>query len=190
MRTYKVQSGDTFGNIARKTGISILDLKKLNPQIKDINCIVAGQSISLPNTEISSQSKPDEIQYFNITEKNLCAIIPKFTLEKANQFVGVLNLAMKEFSINTPIRQSMFLSQIAHETGGFRWLCELGKDEYFKKYENRKDLGNTIVGDGAKFKGRGFIQITGRDNYSKAGIALNLDLVNSPEIAETPTVAA
>ena len=57
-------------------------------------------------------------------------------------------------------------------------------------YQKGKELGNTEPGDGARYKGRGFIQITGRSNYEKAGKALGIDLVNHPEKAEDPEVAA
>jgi predicted chitinase len=57
-------------------------------------------------------------------------------------------------------------------------------------YEGRLDLGNTNPGDGRRFKGRGFVQITGRTNYTKWGKRLGLDLVGKPEIASRPDVAA
>jgi len=50
-------------------------------------------------------------------------------------------------------------------------------------YEGRKDLGNTQTGDGKRFKGRGYIQLTGRNNYTHYGSVLNIDLVNNPELA-------
>jgi len=53
-----------------------------------------------------------------------------------------------------------------------------------------KSLGNTEKGDGAKFKGRGLIQLTGRANYAAAGKDLGIDLENHPELAETPENAA
>jgi predicted chitinase len=53
-----------------------------------------------------------------------------------------------------------------------------------------KNLGNTDAGDGYKFRGRGFIQLTGRPNYAAAGTALGLDLVNNPDLAADPAVAA
>lgn len=89
-----------------------------------------------------------------------------------------------------------FLSQCAHETLDFKHMKEIGGKLDFKKYDPRfaprkaKILGNTKPGDGAKYKGRGYIQITGKYNYEQAGKALGLDLVNHPELVEKPEVAA
>ena len=85
--------------------------------------------------------------------------------------------------INNPKELAMFLAQCAHETGGFKWLKELGKDSYFAKYNNRKDLGNG-PNDGAKFKGRGYIQLTGRYNYTKFAKASGIDVINNPDLVE------
>jgi predicted chitinase len=89
-----------------------------------------------------------------------------------------------------------FLSQCAHETLDFKHMKEIGGSLDFRKYDPKyapkkaKILGNTKPGDGAKYKGRGYIQITGKYNYKKAGEALGLDLVNKPELVEKPEVAA
>jgi putative chitinase len=91
---------------------------------------------------------------------------------------------------------AQFLAQCAHETGDFAHLEELGGNRYLAQYDptvnpaKAKALGNTQAGDGAKYTGRGFIQITGKANYTKAGQALGMDLVNSPELAAKPDVAA
>ena len=57
-------------------------------------------------------------------------------------------------------------------------------------YEGRTDLGNTEAGDGVRFKGRGYVQVTGRANYADWSERLGIDLVGNPELAEDPTIAA
>jgi predicted chitinase len=93
----------------------------------------------------------------------------------------------------------MALATIRAETEGFEPISEgLSKlntspgGHPFDLYDNRKDLGNRGHGDGEKFKGRGFIQLTGRFNYQKHGEAIGLrnQLLNNPDLANDPTVAA
>ncbi|HUI41711.1 MAG TPA: peptidoglycan-binding protein [Terriglobia bacterium] len=62
----------------------------------------------------------------------------------------------------------------------------------FDKYDNRAELGNLGPPDGALFKGRGFVQLTGRGNYEQFGHAIFLGdrLVHNPELANDPDVAA
>jgi len=87
-------------------------------------------------------------------------------------------------------------SQLGHETGGFRFLVEhspKGEDayQYFEsKYGMRKDLGNTEKGDGYKYRGRGFVHITGRANYGHFGKKLGIDLINEPDLASDKLIAA
>jgi putative chitinase len=98
-------------------------------------------------------------------------------------FIDFLNAGMAEFEINTLYRVWMFIAQISEESGELRYTLELASGQ---EYEGRADLGNTQPGDGARFKGRGLIQITGRSNYAAAGIGLGLDLINQPELLQTP----
>lgn len=89
-----------------------------------------------------------------------------------------------------------FLAQCAHESHDFKSLVEYGGSLDFRKYDPKyapkkaRALGNKYIGDGAKFKGRGFIQITGRYNYKRAGEALGIDLVKNPRLAADPKIAA
>lgn len=94
--------------------------------------------------------------------------------------------AMKKFGIDTPIRRAHFLAQCAHESGGFRWVREFASG---KAYEGRSDLGNTQTGDGVKYKGRGYIQLTGRANYTKFKGSVSKDVVSDPILVEQDYVA-
>jgi putative chitinase len=82
---------------------------------------------------------------------------------------------------------AQFLAQCYHESAGFSTMQEYATGA---EYEGRKDLGNIYKGDGVRYKGRGFIQITGRDNYRRAGQALGLPLEQQPELAGRLDVAA
>jgi putative chitinase len=91
-----------------------------------------------------------------------------------------LRKAMDEFNMNSINRIACFLGQVSFESNEFSQLEEACDGI---RYENRHDLGNVSQGDGPKYKGRGYIQLTGRANYVKAGTALDLDLFNAPELA-------
>jgi putative chitinase len=79
------------------------------------------------------------------------------------------------------------LASAFHESDRFKTMEEYASG---KAYEGRKDLGNTQSGDGVRFKGRGFVQITGRRNYSDWSERLCVDLLTSPDLAESRPLAA
>ena len=88
-------------------------------------------------------------------------------------------------------RLAYVLATAYHETGRFRYMREIwGPTPAQKRYEGRADLGNTAPGDGKKFLGRGFVQITGRRNYADWSQRLGLDLLKEPELAERQDIAA
>jgi Chitinase class I len=84
------------------------------------------------------------------------------------------------------------LATVAVETAHkFKPIHEEGGQQYFTHlYENRHDLGNVEPGDGARFHGRGFIQITGRANYEHFGKLLKVDIVTDPDRALDPDISA
>lgn len=117
--------------------------------------------------------------------KDLLASAPAQLLAKVAQQAGIKGAELTQF-----------LAQTAHESANFKTTKEFGDRNYFKKYDIKfnpakaKELGNLRPGDGERYKGRGFIQLTGKYNYEKAGQALGLPLAQKPELAERPDVAA
>lgn len=90
--------------------------------------------------------------------------------------VKELNDCLNRFSITTKPRLYHFIAQISHESAGGIYLTELGSGE---EYEGRKDLGNTQKGDGVKYKGAGYLQVTGRYNYQKFS-----DYIGDPKVMD------
>lgn len=128
------------------------------------------------------------------TEAQLREIFPLAKPAAVRAFLRPLVDAMAAYGIDTPVRQAAFLAQVGHESGQLNYVRELGGDAYLAKYDTGKlaaALGNTPAadGDGQRYKGRGLIQITGRDNYRRCGQALGLDLLKAPEALEDPTYA-
>ncbi len=114
-----------------------------------------------------------------ITLQQLQSIYREAPASRLIPFLEPINQTLQKYDLSTPERQRMFLSQIGHESGQLRYLEEIATGA---AYEGRKDLGNTEIGDGVKYKGRGVIQITGRSNYVLCGLALDLPLLEKPEL--------
>ncbi len=129
-----------------------------------------------------------------VTDSQLAQIMPNLPADTRAQYLPFLNKAMDIYEISNDLRISAFLAQIAHESGEFRYMEEIwGPTDAQLRYEPPSDLaddlGNTEEGDGARYKGRGVIQITGRYNYGKYGDLISVDIVNNPTIASTPQIA-
>jgi putative chitinase len=125
-----------------------------------------------------------------LTQQQLLQILPNAG-RQARVFASALNLAMERYQINTQLRMAAFVAQVGHESGQFRYVKELGGDQYLSKYDTgplAKRLGNTpeADGDGQKYRGRGLVQITGHDNYLACSKALFGDdrLLRTPELLE------
>jgi len=132
----------------------------------------------------------------SLTEQQLQRIMPN-ARRQAGVFVSALNAAMAHRQIDTPKRQAAFLAQVGHESGQLQFVRELGSDQYLSKYDTGSlaaRLGNTPAadGDGQLYRGRGLIQVTGRNNYLRCSLALFGDerLLRTPELLEQAQWAA
>jgi len=127
-----------------------------------------------------------------------------------------LTNTFSKFEINTPNRQAAFIGQCGHESNNFRtleenlyysanalmrvWPSRFPDHDVAEKYANKPEkiankvyagrMGNTEDGDGWKYHGRGLIQLTGKDNYSRCSETLGIDLVNNPDLLLEPEFAA
>lgn len=99
----------------------------------------------------------------------------------------------------TGLELAQFMAQMHHETGGFAKMVEIGTERQItRKYDIRHNpelariLGNTRPGDGWRFRGRGYIQLTGRANYTRASKEIFGDdrLLQNPDLAAVPAIAA
>jgi predicted chitinase len=110
-------------------------------------------------------------------------IAPRASVRVLDRITPFLDAQFACADIVTVLRQAHFLARAAVETAGFATLEELGNAAYFRRYDDRHDLGNVEPGDGARFRGRGVFQITGRYNYGVYGKRIDEDLVNAPDLA-------
>lgn len=117
-----------------------------------------------------------------LTSEQLLKIMPT-ARTRVGMYIRYINEYADKFAISTNLRMAHFLAQIAHESAELRYTQELASG---KAYEGRKDLGNTHVGDGVRYKGRGLIQITGRANYEAYKKFCGYDVVARPELLEKP----
>ena len=127
-----------------------------------------------------------------------------------------LTSAFERFEINTPERQAAFIGQCAHESANFKtlqenlnysakglnatWPSRFPSEDAAQPFHRQPEkiankvysgrMGNLDEGDGWKYRGRGLIQLTGKDNYRLASDALGVDFIADPDLVLTKEYAA
>jgi putative chitinase len=148
-----------------------------------------------------------------ITEEQIKHGYPSADSDIVGALVGSLDMFAEKYGLNTPLRLAHFLAQTAHESGGFRAVVEnlnysaesLAKvfPKYFKDvdpndyarqpekianrvYGGRMGNGDESTGDGFRYRGRGLIQLTGKNNYSAMAADMGVSVEECAEYLETP----
>ena len=127
-----------------------------------------------------------------------------------------LQAVFDKYDISTALRQAAFIGQCAHESGNFKtleenlhykaeslmkvWPSRFPSLEVANQFANNPEkiankvyagrMGNNEEGDGWAFHGRGLVQLTGRDSYTRCGESLGMDLISNPELLLQPKGAA
>ena len=149
---------------------------------------------------------------FEFTQDKLAQIIPNAAYG-VDVWFNELNELLPVFEINTAPRVAAFIAQTAHESGGYRALSENlnysgdalcrvwpkhfneeNKEQYHRNpeaianraYRNRMGNGDEESGEGWAYRGRGLIQLTGKDNYSRFAAYAEMAVEQAPEYIETP----
>jgi len=150
-----------------------------------------------------------------VTTKMLCSVT---TAELAENWVNALNETCEEFAIDTHFRIAGFISQTAHESAGFKFVSEnlnysaaslmrvwpsrfptveiaqryaMNPEKIANRaYADRMGNGDEASGDGWKYRGRGLIQLTGKNNYVAYSMACDNEALQKPDIVAEPKYAA
>ena len=145
-----------------------------------------------------------------IPTHKIAECLPAHARESFAKYEPYLDQVLTRYEITTPLRQAHFLAQVAHESGCFRFTSENLKytasslqrvfGKYFptpalaqqyalqpqkianRVYADRMGNGNEASGDGWKYRGKGRIQLTGKDNYEAYSKETGNDFVNNPEL--------
>lgn len=220
MLTYTIVQGDTLQNIAKTFYNDPMKYKEIASanHIDNPSLIHIGQELILPHIKNAEVSRGDASKSALISASHLQSIMPMAIKSNIEKYLTPLNQTMHQYKINTPLRIAHFIAQLAHESACFRVTTEnLNYSvtalqsvfpsyfptqeialQYARKpeqianrvYANRMLNGDENSGDGWKYRGRGLIQLSGKENYINCDKALQLNLLDSPEqLASVPSAA-
>jgi len=122
--------------------------------------------------------------------EKLLAVVPGDRRVAAETAIPMLLQCCRDMGVNDSAHIATIMGNVSHECR-FQPIREYGSDDRFERlYQGRGDLGNLQPGDGIKYCGRGYIQLTGRLNYKRYSEVLNQDLLENPNLALKPAIAA
>ncbi|MFT4924284.1 MAG: putative chitinase [Phenylobacterium sp.] len=162
-----------------------------------------------PKSIPTSSAAPTAVFGAELSAEQLQQILHTSDNTLVDKYLDPLNLCFERYQINSPLRIAHFLAQVCHESNNFKALSEnlnysakalqgvFGKyfdqqsaDEYARKpelianrvYANRMGNGSESSGDGWAYRGRGLMQLTGKDNYRQFSESYGVDVVTEPKL--------
>ena len=123
----------------------------------------------------------------NVDVNRLVATLPSNLQQSARQHFPFIVAEAQSQGVQNKAQLAYILATATHESNAGKNMEEFASGN---AYEGRRSLGNTQPGDGARYKGRGYVQLTGRRNYTDWSRRLGMDLVGNPRQVENPQVAA
>lgn len=206
-------AGEYLGDVSR-----YMEIAEVNG-ITDPHEIFVGQHLVIPDTGGAVSMSYGRGGFSGVLEpQQLTEVMPCARAEDIERYLDGINQCLARFEISTPLRVAHFIAQIAQESGSLRYVVEnlnysakalrvvFGKyfpademaEDYARQperiasrvYASRMGNGDAASGDGWKYRGRGMIQLTGKDNYQAFSNSMEHDLVAEPDaVANDPALA-
>ncbi|MCA9781113.1 MAG: hypothetical protein KC800_30545 [Candidatus Eremiobacteraeota bacterium] len=123
----------------------------------------------------------------NVDMNRVLQALPASRRRAAAQHFPYILAECRRQGVTNKAQIAYILATATHESGAGAHMEEFASG---RAYEGRRSLGNNQPGDGVRFKGRGYVQLTGRRNYTDWSRRLGMDLVGNPRAVENPEVAA
>lgn len=192
---HTVVSGDTIYSLAREYDLAPASIMAVNKGFNNKTKLSIGQEVKIPSADVATvpaakDEKPADVTAGNYNLSNFNTHEQRLIKRGVANGMGNLELAA-------------FLAQSAHETQNFtrleerasgnayepKWLRNKKTNKLRQVNSKARRLGNKQKGDGTLFKGRGYIHMTGRWNYTTAASELNNpEILSNPAIVATPSI--